>query len=91
MFVLILPPSYVDLFVSTQAGLGAFLGNRSINVHTSNTTRLTCANFTLTSGPGSNTTVTSPTGGATPKPFTGGAATSFSMSAIGAGILALFL
>ena len=91
--VLTLRCSYLDLYTSTEAGLGAFLGNRSINIHSSNTTRLTCANFTLTSGSGSNTTVSSPTGGATPpQPFTGGAATGFvGMGAVAAGVLALFL
>ena len=92
-FVLTSIHSYVDLYASTEAGLGAFLGNRSINVHTSNATRLTCANFTLTSGSGSNTTVTSPTGGATPpQPFTGGAAASFiGTGAVIAGLLAFLL
>ncbi|KAL6718068.1 hypothetical protein ACLMJK_004153 [Lecanora helva] len=84
--------AYVDLYTSTQSGIGAFLGNRSIVVHSSNTTRLTCANFTLTSGAGSNTTVTSPTGGASTVPFTGAATTSVvGMGAVAAGVLALLL
>ena len=91
-YVLITLCSYLDLYVSTQSGLGSFLGNRSINIHTSNTTRLTCANFTLTSGSGSNTTVSPPTGASGPKPFTGGAATRMvSAGAVAAGVFALFL
>ncbi|KAI9783748.1 MAG: hypothetical protein M1816_001184 [Peltula sp. TS41687] len=38
---------YVDYYVSTKPGIGAFLGNRSIVVHTSNNSRLACANFSL--------------------------------------------
>ncbi|MCJ1273617.1 hypothetical protein MMC21_001410 [Puttea exsequens] len=86
--------SYLDLYASTEAGLGSFLGNRSINIHTSNTTRLTCANFTLVSSSSSNstntTTVTSPTPSALV--FTGGAATRIaSFGAVAAGLLALLL
>ena len=56
---------YVDNYLSIQKSLegGAFLGNRSIVVHSSNTTRLNCANFVLvSSSTGSNATNT--TGGA---------------------------
>jgi hypothetical protein len=85
--------SYLDLYASTKSGIGAFLGNRSINIHTNNATRLTCANFTLTAGSGSNTTASSPTGVAPPKTaFTGAAATTLvSLGAVAAGLLALFL
>ncbi|MCJ1396586.1 hypothetical protein MMC18_009477 [Xylographa bjoerkii] len=38
---------YLDLYLSDQAGASAFFGNRSLVIHSSNTTRLTCANFTL--------------------------------------------
>lgn len=73
--------SYVDLYASTKQGIGAFFGNRSIVVHTANTTRLTCANFTLVaSGNNNGTNLTTPTspGGystSTPVPFTGSAST----------------
>lgn len=73
--------SYVDLYASTKQGIGAFFGNRSIVVHTANTTRLTCANFTLVaSGNNNGTNLTTPTspGGystGTPVPFTGSAST----------------
>ncbi|KAF8866486.1 hypothetical protein BDZ45DRAFT_667757 [Acephala macrosclerotiorum] len=42
--------TYHDDFASTVSGLGAFFGNRSITVHFANTTRITCANFTLSEG-----------------------------------------
>ncbi|APA08984.1 hypothetical protein SS1G_02845 [Sclerotinia sclerotiorum 1980 UF-70] len=42
--------SYVDDFTSTLPGLGSFFGNRSITLHFGNTTRITCANFTLLDG-----------------------------------------
>ncbi|KAL2043303.1 hypothetical protein N7G274_003609 [Stereocaulon virgatum] len=85
--------AYIDLYVSTEFGFGSFLGNRSINIHTSNTTRLTCANFVLSSGSPSNTTnsTVSPTS-PTPAVFTGAGITTFvSMGAIAAGLIALFL
>ncbi|KUJ22546.1 uncharacterized protein LY89DRAFT_303129 [Mollisia scopiformis] len=41
--------TYTDDFASTLPGIGAFFGNRSITLHFANTTRLTCANFTLSS------------------------------------------
>lgn len=41
---------YVDEFASTLPGLGSFFGNRSLTVHFGNTTRITCANFTLLEG-----------------------------------------
>lgn len=64
--------SYVDLYASTKAGIGAFFGNRSIVLHTFNTTRLTCANFTLVSTNGT-ASPPSPTGGY-PSPTNGGGA-----------------
>ncbi|CZR50857.1 related to cytosolic Cu/Zn superoxide dismutase [Phialocephala subalpina] len=42
--------TYHDDFASTVSGIGAFFGNRSITVHFANTTRITCANFTLSAG-----------------------------------------
>lgn len=52
--------SYLDLYTSTEEGIGSFFGNRSLVVHSNNATRLNCANFTLVSG-GSG-------GGAAPTP-----------------------
>ncbi|KAF4625945.1 hypothetical protein G7Y89_g12219 [Cudoniella acicularis] len=75
--------NYSDGFASTVQGLGSFLGNRSITVHFGNTTRITCANFTLvgalggsnvTSSPtGSSSTISSPTSTGSPIRFTGSA------------------
>ncbi|KAI4152223.1 MAG: hypothetical protein LQ341_000744 [Variospora aurantia] len=82
--------AYLDLYLSTAQGPGSFFGNRSIVIHTSNTTRLTCANFTLTSGNNTNGTVTG--SNPVPSPFTGGAAVTYVGSgAILAGLAALLL
>ncbi|KAI4173017.1 MAG: hypothetical protein LQ348_006650 [Seirophora lacunosa] len=91
--------AFLDLYLSTAQGPSSFFGNRSIVIHTSNTTRLTCANFTLTSGnsTGSNTTSSSGNGTITgsnpvPAPFTGGAAATYvGTGAIIAGLAAFFL
>ncbi|KAI9887876.1 MAG: hypothetical protein M1823_000264 [Watsoniomyces obsoletus] len=98
--------SYIDLYASTKSGIGAFFGNRSIVLHTFNTTRLTCANFTLVSTNGTVPTPRptggagspSPTGGAggstaRPPPFVSGAnemKVSFTMAVIG-GLMMLAL
>ncbi|CAD0094439.1 unnamed protein product [Aureobasidium mustum] len=37
--------TYVDQYVSTVAGDGAFMGNRSVVIHYANKTRIACANF----------------------------------------------
>lgn len=68
--------TYLDLYLSTESGPASFFGNRSIVIHASNSTRLTCANFTLVTGTPGNGTVndnatTSPNGtvgGSTPVP-----------------------
>ena len=88
-------PRYVDLYASTKQGLGSFLGNRSINIHSSNTTRLTCASFVLTTG-GSNGTSTNSTNttSSTSPPiasFTGGAATNFAAGTAVVGLLVVGL
>lgn len=55
--------TFHDLYTSTKPGLGTFFGNRSIVIHHRNSTRLTCANFTLVEQPGTSTTyVPRPTG-----------------------------
>ncbi|ROV99867.1 hypothetical protein VMCG_06289 [Cytospora schulzeri] len=41
--------TYTDDYASLVEGLGSFFANRSIVVHTSDKTRITCANFTTTS------------------------------------------
>ena len=76
-------------------GLGSFLGNRSINIHSANTTRLACANFELVSSTcnssvsGSNTTTTT----TTPKPFLSSANTMVASigGAVAAGLVAFLL
>ncbi|KAL9625789.1 MAG: hypothetical protein Q9160_000109 [Pyrenula sp. 1 TL-2023] len=83
--------TYTDLYTSTQEGIGSFFGNRSLVVHSKNTTRLNCANFTLvpgSTGGGSPPSSPAPSGalptgpssnpttGSPPPPaFTGAAAT----------------
>ncbi|KAL8712230.1 MAG: hypothetical protein Q9220_003381 [cf. Caloplaca sp. 1 TL-2023] len=85
--------SFLDLYLSTHKGPASFFGNRSIVIHTSNTTRLTCANFTLTSGNSSASNSTNGTvTGSSPVPFTGGAAATFiSAGAVIAGLAAFLL
>ncbi|KAI9739795.1 MAG: hypothetical protein M1834_006516 [Cirrosporium novae-zelandiae] len=39
--------SYMDDYISTLPGIGAFFGNRSVVIHYANKTRITCANFSL--------------------------------------------
>jgi hypothetical protein len=69
--------SYLDLYATTEEGLGSFFGNRSIVVHTQNKTRLNCANFSLVAGtqppPSTSNSSSSPTA-SHPAQFTGSAA-----------------
>jgi hypothetical protein len=58
--------TYVDLFASTQDGLGAFFGNRSLVVHLNNATRITCANFQSVA----NVTAPTSSSGCSPSPTT---------------------
>jgi len=82
--------SYLELYASTQSGLGAFFGNRSIVIHTSNATRLTCANFSLTGGNANSTA--SPTSSGKGPVYSGGAvAKSLSFGAAFAGLAAFLL
>jgi hypothetical protein len=61
--------TYIDDYASLVPGIGSFFGNRSFVVHFANTTRITCANFAMVSGP------TYATGTTTARPaiFTGSA------------------
>ena len=61
--------SYFDLYLSTEPGDDAFIGNRSVVIHSNNKTRLACANFELAAN--------SPK----PTPVVGGSASSASASA----------
>jgi hypothetical protein len=72
--------SYIDLYLSTIPGSPYFFGDKSIVIHSTNTTRLTCANFTLMSAAtssGAMPSSTSPT-------FTGAAS---GMNSITPGVL----
>ena len=42
--------SFVDPYLSVQAGTPGFFGGLAFVLHTGNTTRITCANFELVSG-----------------------------------------
>ncbi|KAK5163395.1 Cell surface superoxide dismutase [Cu-Zn] 4 [Saxophila tyrrhenica] len=85
-----------DPFLSTAAGNPASVAGRSIVIHSSNTTRLTCANFQMVSG-GSNMTMPNATVPASPSassvvPATGvGAVAGYSFAAVVAGVAAFFL
>jgi hypothetical protein len=60
--------SYTDLYLSTDPNSPYFFGNKSIVIHSMNTTRLTCANFAIES----NSTTTSGSS-STPTPSSTGA------------------
>ncbi|KAH8725844.1 hypothetical protein GQ44DRAFT_205109 [Phaeosphaeriaceae sp. PMI808] len=66
--------NFVKPYLSTQPGRGFFLGGLSFVLHTTNTTRLTCANVVLVNGTGNATGTVSPipSGTGTPQ-FTGAA------------------
>ncbi|KAI9680712.1 MAG: hypothetical protein M1817_004152 [Caeruleum heppii] len=90
--------TYLDLYASVKPGIGAFFGNRSIVFHTSNATRLTCANFVLSNATSNTTTPSTGTNGSsTTSPpitsYTGAAsATVASLSVVVLGVAAsLFL
>jgi len=46
----------MELYLSTDPSSPYFFGDKSIVIHSMNTTRLTCANFTMVSGSGMNST-----------------------------------
>lgn len=78
---------YSDAFLSTNPSSPAFFGNRSVVIHTANTTRITCANFTLVNSTSTSTNGTSPTATQTVVAYTGAAA---KLSAFGpVGLLAV--
>lgn len=39
--------SFMDKYAALVPGVGAFFGNRSIVIHSANSTRIACANFTM--------------------------------------------
>ncbi|MCJ1432009.1 hypothetical protein MMC27_001365 [Xylographa pallens] len=77
--------SYTDLFLSTTPGSPYYFGDLSVVIHSSNTTRLTCANFTMTSTSTSNTT--SPSSTPTITPFMGAASTTFGSASLFGGVM----
>lgn len=81
--------SYVDLYTSTMPGSSATLVGKSIVVHSSNTTRLTCANFLpITNGSSGTSNATTPS--ATPIVYAGSATANVaSFGAVAAGVLAV--
>lgn len=96
--------SFHDAYLSTESGPASFFGNRSIVIHEKNSTRLTCANFTLVAGAASNGTASNGTvspnntigGGSnpspSPSPYEGGAMSNMvSTGAILAGLAAFVL
>jgi hypothetical protein len=81
--------SYLELYLSTVPGSGYFFGDKSVVIHSSNATRLTCANFTLVSSAvsnGSGSASASGSGAASPTsstaPFEGVAAKTVGGSAV---------
>jgi hypothetical protein len=50
--------SYLDLYLSTTPGSPYFFGDKSVVIHSSNTTRLTCANFAMVAPSSTNSTST---------------------------------
>jgi hypothetical protein len=82
--------SYQELYLSTTPGSPYFFGDKSLVVHTSNTTRLTCANFVLVEG-GGNGTATGTATGATPTPsaFMGAAGKKVGVQGLLAGMVAV--
>ena len=85
--------SYSDDYLSTTPGSPYFFGDKSIVIHSSNATRLTCANFVLvsaTSTNGTNSTAPSSTGTPSITPFTGGAASTFGTAGVFTGLFAAF-
>ena len=51
---------FVDNYLSTDPSSPYFFGQKSLVIHTSNTTRLTCANFMMSAGSGSSATASGP-------------------------------
>lgn len=71
--------SYLDLYLSTDPASPYYFGDKSLVVHSTNTTRLTCANFMSAA----SVTSASPTASATHAVYTGAA----DQLALGGGLL----
>ncbi|KUJ18700.1 uncharacterized protein LY89DRAFT_774743 [Mollisia scopiformis] len=79
--------SYLELYLSTTPGSPYFFGDKSVVIHTSNTTRLTCANFAMVSSTSANSTSTmsgTATSTSAPATYTGAAD-----KIVGSGVLGL--
>jgi hypothetical protein len=72
--------SFIDLYLSTDPNSPYFFGNKSIVIHSMNTTRLTCANFAMIS----NSTTASGSS-STPTPSSTGGASSGMQGTVGSG------
>jgi hypothetical protein len=83
--------SYSDLYLSTDPSSAYYFGNKAIVIHSSNATRLTCANFVLVSSNGTSTNATSTISTSTPTvtPFVGGASKMFSGAGVFVGLIAV--
>jgi len=81
--------SYSDLYLSTDPSSAYFFGNKAIVIHSSNATRLTCANFTLVSATSTNATATVSTSTPTVTPFVGAANSLVSGAGVFAGVMAV--
>lgn len=71
---------YTDAFLSTDPGSMSFFGDKSVVIHTSNATRITCANFMMVGGSGNGTM-----GGAAPSGTGSGVYPSGTMSGMPVG------
>ena len=76
--------SYVDPYLSTVPGSPYFFGDKSVVLHTTNTTRLICANFVQVSGSSPNGTATGTAGGSSTP--TGPSSTASVQPYMGAGV-----
>jgi hypothetical protein len=63
--------SFVDPYLSTDPSSAAFFGGLGFVIHTSNTTRLTCANFEMVGGANGTSSNATSTGNMTMPSATG--------------------
>lgn len=87
--------SFTDPYLSTDPSSQYYFGDKSVVIHSSNTTRLTCANFAAVSASNSTTLNATSPATSTPSvtPFTGAASTVSAISFAGAlaGVVAMFM
>ena len=84
--------TFTDNYLSTTPGSPYYFGDKSIVIHSSNATRLTCANFQLMSGSSNTTNGTAPSGTGAPmptgSPFMGGATVNYGTAGVVTGLIA---